>query len=97
MEEAVKEGAVLKEKISEVFINGKDTVAVSAGKQFKRHTGGAFLGIFDAAGGAEPGVASEGDKLHVATMGAGIHRAALGMVAAKEHPVHVGDNNRARM
>ena len=97
MEEAVKKGAVLKEKISEVFINGKDTVAVSAGKQFKRHTGGAFLSIFNTAGGAEPGVASEGDKLHVATMGAGIHRAALGMVAAKEHPVHVGDNNRAWM
>lgn len=83
--------------MSEVFINSKDTVAVSAGKQFKRHTGGAFLCVFDAAGGAEPGVAAEGDKLHVATMGAGIHCAALGMVAAKEHSVHVGDNNRAWM
>ena len=97
MEEAVKKGAVLKEKMSKVFINGKDTVAVSAGKQFKRHTGGAFLSIFNTAGGAEPGVASEGNKLHVAAVRTGIHCAALGMVAAKEHPVHVGDNNRARM
>ena len=97
MEEAVKKGAVLKEKMSKVFINGKDTVAVSAGKQFKRHTGGAFLSIFNTAGGAEPGVASEGNKLHVAAVRTGIHCAALGMVAAKENPVHVGDNNRARM
>lgn len=97
LEEAVKEGAVLKEKMSELFINGKDAVAVGTGKQFKRHTGGAFLGVFNAAGGAEPGVAAERDKLHVAAVGAGIHRAALGMVAAKEHSVHVGDNNGAWM
>lgn len=63
-----------------------------AGKQFKGHTGGAFLGVFNAAG-----VAAERNKLHVAAMGAGVHRAALGMVAAKEHPVHVGDDNGAWM
>ena len=35
MEKAVKEGAVFQEKIPEVFINGKDTVAVCGIDQFK--------------------------------------------------------------
>lgn len=97
LKEAVKEGTVLEEKMSEPGINGKDTMAVAAGKQFEGHTGGAFLGVFDAAGGAEAGVAAERDEFHAVTIGAGIHSAALGMLAAKKHPVHVSDNNGAWM
>lgn len=41
MEETVKEGAVLKEKIPEVFINGKDTVAVCNVDELKSHRSGA--------------------------------------------------------
>ena len=41
MEEAVGEGAVLKEKIPEVFINGKDTVAVCNVDELKSHRSGA--------------------------------------------------------
>ena len=37
MEEIVKEGAVLKEKIAELFVNGKDTVAVCNVEELKGH------------------------------------------------------------
>ena len=42
----VKKGAVMEEKITEIFINGKNTVAMSNIDQFKRHIGSAFHGIF---------------------------------------------------
>lgn len=45
MEEAVKEGAVLKEKIPERFINGKDTVSVCNVDEFKSHRSRAPHGI----------------------------------------------------
>ena len=45
MEETVQEGAVLKEKIPEVFINGKDTVAVCNVDELKSHRSRAPHGI----------------------------------------------------
>ena len=50
MKEAVQEGAVLKEKIAEIFIYGKNAVPVRNTDQFKRHTGSALHGIFVSAG-----------------------------------------------
>ena len=42
MKEAVQERTVLKKKGSEIFINGKNAMAVLDIDEFKRHTGGAF-------------------------------------------------------
>lgn len=46
MEEAVQERTVLKKKGSEIFINGKNAVAMLDTDEFERHTGGAFHSIF---------------------------------------------------
>ena len=46
MEEAVQERTVLKEKGTEIFINGKNAMAVLDINEFERHTGGAFHSIF---------------------------------------------------
>ena len=38
MKEAVEEGTVLKEEVAEVFINGKNTMAVFKADELKKHT-----------------------------------------------------------
>ena len=46
MKEAVQERSVLKEEAAEIFINGKNAMAVLDTNEFERHTGGAFHSIF---------------------------------------------------
>ena len=46
MEETVQERSVLKKKGTEIFINGKNAMAVLDTDEFERHTGGAFHSIF---------------------------------------------------
>ena len=46
MKETVQERTVLKEKVAEIFINGKNAMAVLDTNEFERHTGGAFHSIF---------------------------------------------------
>ena len=44
LEKAVEEGTVLQEEMPELFINGKDAVAVLAAEELKGHGGGAYIG-----------------------------------------------------
>ena len=46
MEETVQERTILKEKVAEIFINGKNAMAGLDTNEFERHTGGAFHSIF---------------------------------------------------
>ena len=73
MEEAVKEGTILKEKIAEIFIYGKNAVSVLNTDQFKRHTGSALHGIFVSAGRTETAVTAERDKFKVPAVRAVVH------------------------
>ena len=85
LEKAVKEGAVFEEEVPEFFINGKAAVAVQAAEEPEGHGGGAFLAVFDPAGRAEAAFAAEGDELHFAALGAGIHGPTKRRVAAVYH------------
>ena len=76
MKEAVQEGAVLKKKVGEIFINGKNAMAVLDIDEFKRHTGGAFHSIFISAGRTKAAVTAKWNKLEVTAVGAGVHGAA---------------------
>lgn len=69
----------------ELFINGKDAVAVVALQELEGHGGGAFLTVFNAAGRAEAALAAERDELHLTALGAGVHGASKGRVAAVNH------------
>ena len=73
MKEAVQEGAVLKEKIAEIFIYGKNAVPVRNTDQFKRHTGSALHGIFIATGGTKAAVTAKRDKFKVPAVRAVVH------------------------
>lgn len=45
MKETVKQGAVLKEEVTELAVNGKNTVPVDAVDELKGHRGSALHGI----------------------------------------------------
>ncbi|CVI69777.1 hypothetical protein NDGK_01646 [Clostridiales bacterium CHKCI001] len=65
MKEAVEEGTILKEEVAEIFVNGKNTMTVLDIDELKGHAGGAFHGIFVAAGGTKAAVTAKGDKFEV--------------------------------
>ena len=46
MKETVQERTILEKKVPEIFINGKNAMAVLDTNEFERHTGGAFHSIF---------------------------------------------------
>lgn len=62
MEETVKQGAVLKEEVPELAVNGENTVAVGAVDELKGHGGSALHGVQIPTGGAEAAVAAERDE-----------------------------------
>ena len=89
MKEAVQEGAVLKEKIAEIFIYGKNAVPVRNTDQFKRHTGSALHGIFVSAGRTETAVTAERDKFKVLAVRAVVHCPAKGRIPAVDHFINI--------
>ncbi len=62
MEETVKQCPVIKEKLPQVFVNGKNTMTVGGIDQLKGHGCSALHGVEIPAGGAEAAVAAERDK-----------------------------------
>lgn len=97
MKETVKERAVTQEEIPELFVNGKDTVAVGDIDQFKGHGSSALHGVKISAGRAETAMAAEGNKLELSTVRAAIHGTAIGRVTTMKHLVDVFDNRSARV
>ena len=89
MKQAVKEGTVKKKKISEVFINGKDTVSVSHVDEFKSHRGSALHGIKIATGRAEAVAAAERNKFKLAAMRTAIHGTTKRGIAAVDHFINI--------
>lgn len=63
MKQAIEQGTVREKECAKVFIDCEDAMAVCDIDQFKRHAGGAFHGIFIAAGRAEAAMTAEGNKL----------------------------------
>ena len=63
MEEAVQERAVLKEEAAEIFINGKNAMAVLDTNEFERHTCGALHSKFAATGGTKAAVTAKRKRL----------------------------------
>ncbi len=62
MKETVKQCSVIKEKLSQVFVNGKNTMTMSDIDQLKGHGCSAPHGVEIPAGRAEAAVAAERNK-----------------------------------
>ena len=89
MKETARQSPVIKEKLSQVFVNGKNTMAVMGIYQLKGHRGSAFHGIFIAAGRAEMAMASERDRFKFSAAGASIHCPTESRVATADYFNHV--------
>lgn len=89
VKEAVQERRILKEKVAEMLIYGKNAVAVLNIEEFKGHTGGAFHRVLIAAGRAKAAVASKRDKFKVAAVWTAIHGTAKGRIAAMDHLINI--------
>lgn len=95
LEEAVKEAAVFKEKMTKGFVNSKNEMPVGATDQFKGHGSSPVIGIFGAAGRAKFRMAPKRDKFKVPTMGTAIHGAAIGGIPAVNNFFDIFHYNRS--
>lgn len=82
MEETAQERAILEEKGTEIFINGKDAMAMADIDELKKHRGGAFHSVFVTAGRAETAAATERDEFQLAAMGTAVHGTAKRRIGA---------------
>ena len=73
VKEAVEQSTVFKKKVTKVFINSKNTMAVLDINKFKRHGSSAFHGILISASRTKATVTTKGNKLKFSTMRTGIH------------------------
>ena len=97
MKETVKKGTIFEKVISEVFINGKDTVTVLDIDELKGHTGSTFHRVFVPAGRTETAVTAERDKFHVPTVRTTVHGTTKSGIAAMDHFIYVFYNRMTWM
>lgn len=97
MEETVQERAILKKKVAEILINGKNTMTVLDIDELKGHAGSALHGIFIATGGTKAAVTAKRDKLEVPTVSAGVHSTAKRRNAAVDHLIDIFHLSISRM
>ena len=89
MEETVQERSVLKEEAAEIFINGKNAVAMLDTDKFERHTCGALHGIFVAAGGAKTAVTAERNEFEVPAVWTIVHGTAKRRITTVDHLIDI--------
>lgn len=92
VEEAVEQCPVIKKELAEVFVYGKDAVAVGNVYQFEGHWGGTLHRVEIPTGGTETAVASERDEFQLTTFWASEHSPAKGGIATVDHFIHVFNN-----
>ncbi len=97
MKEAVKQGTVIQEEITEIFINGEHAVTVWDTHQLKGHRSSALHGVEVFAGRTETAVAAERDKFELSAVGTAIHCPAKGGITAVDHFIHVFNDSRTWM
>ena len=73
VKQTIQKRTVLKKKETELFVNGKNTVAVSTLNQLKGHGIGSVLAVFYTTGWTKSAFTAERHKFEVSTFGTGIH------------------------
>ena len=94
---AVKKRTVVEEERAKLFRDSEDTMAVSAGKELKRHRSGTVDGIHVAAGREKAAVAAKGNELPFCAVGTVVHCAAERRVTAVNHLFNILNNRDTGM
>lgn len=89
MKKAVEQSTVFQEKVTEFFVNGKNTMAMLDINKLKRHGSSAVHGIFVTTGMAKTAVAAKGNKFKFSTMGTTVHGTAKRRIAAVDHLINI--------
>ena len=89
MKETVQKRTVIKEKLAEPGINGKDTMPVGDIDELKGHGGSAFHGILVATGGAEAAVTEERDGFQFSAERAAVQGTAERRIATVNHLIDI--------
>ena len=89
MKQAVKKRAVIEKEITQIFINSENTVPVLNVNELTGHRGGAFHRVFVAAGGTEPAVTAEGNKLKLSAVRAAVEGSTVRRITTMDHLVNV--------
>ena len=97
MEKTMKQSSVLKEKITEIFINCEGAVSVLNVNQFKRHRCSTFHGILVTARGTETAVAAKRNELKISTVWAAVHSTTKRGIPTIDHFINIFDNGVTRM
>ena len=97
MEQTVEEFTVFKEEMTEIFVDGENTMPVGNIDQLEGHVGGAFHGILIPAGRAETAVTAEGNEFKLSTFGTAIHGTAIRRVTTMNHLLDIFNHSVARM
>ena len=89
MEETIQQGTVFQEKVTKVFINRENAMAVRDIHQLKGHICSAFHGVFVTTGRAETAVTAKRNKPKFATVGTAVHGTTEGWVATVDHLIDI--------
>ena len=89
MKQAVKKRTVIEKEISQIFINGENTVTVLDVNEFTSHGSSAIHRILIAAGRAEAAVTAEWNKLELSTVRAAVEGSAVRRITTMDHLVNV--------
>ena len=89
MKKAIKERAFMQEKVPELRVNRKDTMAMDDIDEFERHRSSTLHGIFIAAGRAEAAVTAERDEFQFSAVRTAVHSAAKGRIATVYHLIDI--------
>lgn len=85
VKKTAQERAVLKEKVPEFFVNGKNKMAMGTADELKRNLRCAFNRVFIPAGGTKLGMAAERNKFKFTTMRAFVHGTSIGRIPTIDH------------
>ena len=97
MEETIQQRTVFQEKVTGVFIDSENAVAVLYVNELKGHAGSTFQGVFIAAGRTETGMTAERNIFEITAGRAGIHGTTKRRVATINHFFYIFDDRVTRM
>ena len=89
MEETIQQRTVFQEKVTGVFIDSENAVAVLYVNELKGHAGSTFQGVFIAAGRTETAVTAKRNKFKLSAMRAAIHGTAKRRVTTVDHLIDI--------
>ena len=96
-EKTIQQRTVFIEEDTEIFINGKNAMAVNTIHKLKGHSSSTVNGIFSTTGSAKSAFTAERNEFEVTAMFATEHSTAERRISAVNHPIYIFNNRFPRL